>query len=244
VRVTSFAIVPVTHYGLHHRGRLEAHLNTEPITPKGRRTRIRILDAARQVLARTGYVTLRMADVAAQAGLSMGALYRYFGNKEDLFDNLIGDIHQDLYLASNGGGYSLADDPYKALLSANRGYLSHYYENRDVLRVLVEVMTVDTRFRDIWWAMRQRHINRFLKAYRAVDSPDRVSDEEASRLCEALSAMVEMSAYAWFAQEDLNSKPVSIDQAAETVTRIWHDAFFKARQPAGEVQSSDNAKTR
>ena len=225
------------------RVEMEAEVNTEPITPKGRRTRLRILDAARTVLARTGYVTLRMADVAAEAGLSMGALYRYFENKEDVFDNLIGDIHQDLYFASTGSGYSLADDPYNALLSANRGYLAHYYENRDVLRVLVEVMTVDTRFRDIWWAMRQRHINRFLKAYRAANTGNKLSDDEAARLCEALSAMVEMSAYAWFAQEEMNDTPISIDQAAETVSRIWYAAFFITSDEARMARTSSNRKT-
>lgn len=216
---------------------MEPRLNNEPITPKGRRTRSRILAATRQVLSRSSFVGLRMTDVAEEAGLSMGALYRYFDNKEDLFDNLIGDIHQDLYTASTGGGRSLADAPFEALLSANRGYLAHYYENRVVLRALFEVMTIDTRFREIWWRMRQRHIKRFLRAYKSTAASGRLSDMEAQRRCEAMSAMVEMSAYAWFAQESLNSKPISIDEAAETITEIWHGAFFEPCEVSPESKS-------
>ena len=40
--------------------------------------------------------------------------------------------------------------------------------------------------------------------------------------------MVEQCAYVWFAQEEqLNEHPVSVDDAARIVTRIWHDAFFE-----------------
>ncbi len=209
---------------------------TEPATLKGRKTRTQILDATRKALAQSGYVNLRMVDVAEAAGLSMGALYRYFDNKEDLFDNLIGDIHEDLYRASYGGDHRLTDNAYEALLCANRGYLAHYYENRDVLRALFEVMTVDIRFRDIWWGMRRRHIKRFMRAYRSTIASRQMSDIDALTRCEALCSMVEMSAYVWFAQEELNSQTISIDMAAETITDIWHSAFFKANSALAELQ--------
>jgi AcrR family transcriptional regulator len=198
----------------------------EPITPKGRRTMQRILAAARQVMARTGYVTMRVSDVAEEAGLSLGALYRYFDNKEDLFDSLIGSTHEDLYQASAGGGFDFAVAPYDALFASNRGYLEHYFENRDVLRVLMEVMTVDTRFRDFWWEMRQRHIRRFLAALGRHHGLCGMTQKEATLRCEAVCSMVEMSAYAWFAQDELNKATPSLDEATKTLTDIWYSAFF------------------
>ena len=65
-----------------------------PTTPKGRRTWQQLLEAARAVFARDGYVNARMADIAEEAGLSMGALYRYFENKESVFEHLVTDIHE------------------------------------------------------------------------------------------------------------------------------------------------------
>lgn len=198
----------------------------EPITPKGRRTQQRILSAARSVLARTGYVTMRMSDVAEEAGLSLGALYRYFDNKEDIFDSLIGSTHEDLYRASSGGGHDFAAAPYDALYASNRGYLEHYFENRDVLRVLMEVMTVDPRFRDIWWEMRQRHIRRFMAAIARHHGLCGLSEQEALRRCEAVCSMVEMSAYAWFAQDEKNDSPPTLNEATRIVTDIWFASFF------------------
>ncbi len=218
----------------------------EPITPKGRRTQQRILTAARTVLALTGYVTMRMSDVAQEAGLSLGALYRYFDNKEDIFDNLIGNTHEDLYQASKGGGLDFAAHPYEALYASNRGYLELYFENRDVLRVLMEVMTVDTRFRDIWWEMRQRHIRRFMAAITRHHNYCGLSEQEALRRCEAICSMVEMSAYAWFAQGKKNDVPPTLDEATRIVTDIWFAAFFEqslesSRPEAGDRRAADNA---
>lgn len=47
-------------------------------------TRERLLRSAADVFARRGYDGARVADIAAQAGLSNGALYAYFGSKAEL----------------------------------------------------------------------------------------------------------------------------------------------------------------
>jgi AcrR family transcriptional regulator len=47
-------------------------------------TRERLLHAAAEVFARRGYDGTRVADIAAAAGVSNGALYAHFGSKADL----------------------------------------------------------------------------------------------------------------------------------------------------------------
>lgn len=71
-------------------------VSAEPTTPKGRRTRDHLVGAGRTVFARDGYVNARMSDVADEADISMGGLYRYFANKEDLFAQVIADLHEAL----------------------------------------------------------------------------------------------------------------------------------------------------
>lgn len=46
--------------------------------------RKQILDAARTCFLREGFHTTSMQDVIAEAGLSVGAVYRYFRSKDDL----------------------------------------------------------------------------------------------------------------------------------------------------------------
>ncbi|MFC4337031.1 TetR/AcrR family transcriptional regulator [Salininema proteolyticum] len=49
-----------------------------------RRTRYALLEAAARLLSADGYPNLRLAEVAANAGVTRGALYHQFDGKEDL----------------------------------------------------------------------------------------------------------------------------------------------------------------
>jgi AcrR family transcriptional regulator len=48
-----------------------------------------ILDAASAVFSRMGFVEARIADIAAEAGVSVGTLYNYFRNKDDVISSLV-----------------------------------------------------------------------------------------------------------------------------------------------------------
>tara|TARA_B100000949_G_C14161789_1_gene399441 strand:+ start:29 stop:694 length:666 start_codon:yes stop_codon:yes gene_type:complete len=213
----------------------DENTSISPQTTKGQRTRKNILNCARKVFARAGYVTLRMSDVAEESGVSMGALYRYFQNKDDLFVNLIGDIHEQMFQASRAPEHDFAVAPYQALLAANRGYMTHYHENRDVLRALIEAGTVDERFRDVWWQMRTRHIDRFVYALKTSHGIKTISGIPVRTIVESMASLVEQSAYTWFAQEDLNTEPISVETAAQVVTRVWYRTFFDKEPPDNSV---------
>lgn len=213
---------------------------SDPPTPKGKRTRAHLLSAARQVFSRAGYVTLRMSDVAEAAGVSMGALYRYFRSKDDMFLALIGDIHNDLYLASRSQGVKFSEDPYAALLAANEGYLNLYHTNRDVMRAFIEATTVNTAYRDMWWWMRQRHIERFVAMLERDFGITEVNGIPARVITEALASMTEQSAYVWYAQEQLSPHAVPVRMAAQVIARAWHDAFFGS---TGAPARQENQRT-
>ncbi|MGH3412984.1 MAG: helix-turn-helix domain-containing protein, partial [Marmoricola sp.] len=48
----------------------------------------RILGAAVRVLTEAGYAGMSTNQVAAEAGVSVGSLYRYFADKEEIFEEL------------------------------------------------------------------------------------------------------------------------------------------------------------
>ena len=189
---------------------------TEPTTPKGQRTRQTILDAASKVFTRDGYVDARMSDVAEQAGLSLGGLYRYFENKEDL--------HEELFRLSRSST-PIVEDPEAALFEANLGYLRHYHANSGVLRAFIEATTVEERFTTIWWTMRERHVARFVHA---VENDDRVQLDglDPATVARAMASLVEQTAYTTFAHAALNTAPVDVETVARVVTRAWYRSFY------------------
>jgi AcrR family transcriptional regulator len=54
------------------------------LTPAGQRTLEALLDGGADVLVRRGFHGARVDDIVAAAGVSHGAFYRYFDNKEEL----------------------------------------------------------------------------------------------------------------------------------------------------------------
>lgn len=202
----------------------------QPTTPKGLRTRAHLVTSGRAVFARHGYVDARMSDVAAEADISMGGLYRYFTNKEDLFAQVIADLHEELYQASAAKEHDFATQPYESLLEANRGYLSLYRDNRDVMRAFIQASHVEDRFRDYWWHMRNRHIERFVKAAAKVHGITTVNGVDSALAAEAVACMVEQSAYVWYAQQALHGSEVDLDEAARIVAHAWFTTFFAGQE--------------
>lgn len=198
----------------------------EPTTPKGRRTRQTILDAASTVFTKDGYVDARMSDVATEAGLSLGGLYRYFANKEDLFSSVIRDIHEELFRRSRSST-PISDDPEAALFEANLGYLQHYHDNSGVMGAFIAATTVEQRFTTIWWTMRERHVARFVHA---IENDDRVRLDglDPTTMARAMASLVEQTAYTTFAHAALNTTTVDVETVARVVTRAWYRSFYGA----------------
>lgn len=197
-----------------------------PSTPKGRRTREALLVAARAVFGQSGFVAARMTDVAEAAGLSLGALYRYFASKEDLFEALVADIHEELVAASTAPGKDFASDPYGALLCANYGFLAHYWKNRDVLRAFVEAANVNERFRTQWWRMRDRHIDRFVHSVKTRHAISTIDGADIRVVTEAMACMVEQAAWVWLAQGPRRRPAIPLSDAASVLTRTWYRSIF------------------
>lgn len=68
---------------------------TEIKTPKGERTRARILEAALELFVTRGYEGASMRVIAEAAGVSVGNAYYYFASKEHLIQGFYARMHKD-----------------------------------------------------------------------------------------------------------------------------------------------------
>ena len=59
-------------------------------------TLLRILDEAKKEFMAKGYQKASLRNIVKQAGLTTGAFYGYFKNKEQLFDALVGKQYNDI----------------------------------------------------------------------------------------------------------------------------------------------------
>jgi AcrR family transcriptional regulator len=76
--------------------------------------RAQIVAAARRCFARDGFHQTSMPDIAAEAGVSVGAPYRYFAGKEEIIREIAGDAFRLIFapverLAATGADATVAD---------------------------------------------------------------------------------------------------------------------------------------
>lgn len=70
-----------------------------PATPKGLRTRERLIEASGAVFARKGCAASGVADICAAAGLAVGGFYRYFASKQEIIGALARELRDELIRA-------------------------------------------------------------------------------------------------------------------------------------------------
>lgn len=89
-----------------------------------------ILRAAARSMAGEGSQAVSMQAVAAEAGVSVGLLYRYFGGKDDLLMAVILDVLETLRRRVPEAVRAAGDDPVRRLVAAFAAYCTVIDEHR------------------------------------------------------------------------------------------------------------------
>ena len=76
--------------------RPEADKQSGPRSRKGALTRTRLIDAAKVVFGRDGFLEARISDIAEEADLSHGSFYHYFESKEQIFREVADAVQEKL----------------------------------------------------------------------------------------------------------------------------------------------------
>ncbi len=103
--------------------------------------RRQILDAAATVFARRGYHQARTREIAAEARVSEGLLYRYFEGKRHLLLALVERLTTEAVPEALAGGS--ADDPRSLLTSLLRDRLAMLERNRALVKVVLPELISD-----------------------------------------------------------------------------------------------------
>jgi AcrR family transcriptional regulator len=100
-------------------------------------TRAALIAAARHRFARSGYHATGTNDLVALAGVTRGALYHHFRDKEQLFEAVFRQVAEELSAAAGEAVRPLADEPWRQLQEGLQAYLRLVAANREAQRVLL-----------------------------------------------------------------------------------------------------------
>jgi AcrR family transcriptional regulator len=199
-----------------------------PTTERGRRMRTRLLDAAREVFERDGFLDARVTDISAAAGVAHGSFYTYFRSKTEVFRALVAGTMDDLYAslgAEASGGAPLGHAPADAVERidrANRRFIAMYRQNTALMALFEQVTTFDPEVRALRQAARERMVGRVRHSIEELQADGLVAaDLDAGYSAHALVAMVNGLVHYWL----VLGADFDEDRLVETMTRLWAECL-------------------
>jgi AcrR family transcriptional regulator len=96
--------------------------------------RRRILEAAKEIFFRDGFMDANLDEIAELAGVAKGTLYRYFDNKAQIYLAVLSRKARRFEKKLQDALDPHAD-PIEALVGVSRFYFQHYVENPDYFQI-------------------------------------------------------------------------------------------------------------
>jgi AcrR family transcriptional regulator len=197
-------------------------------------TRARLLEAARTVFERDGFLTARISDIAATAGLSQGSFYHYFDSKEQIFREVAAAQEERLTAPAEDEPTRRGESARAVIRRANRRYLERYRAAAPLMGVIEQVSRYDDDVSRARIATQKHFAERAERSIRRLQR-DGLADKKVDAVlaADALGAMVARFAELWMVQE---YRAYDFEDAVEQLTRLWANALGLPDEP-GEKRS-------
>jgi AcrR family transcriptional regulator len=152
-----------------------------PPTPRGQRTRLRLLQAAETVFGEKGYEHASIADITREAQVALGTFYVYFPDKQSIFVEVVDELGARLrrLIAS---AVAECEDRISVEREGLRTFFQFASRHRNLYRIVRQAEFVDE-------ACYRRYYDRFAQGYvsglkRAMSTGEvRRLDPEALAYC-------------------------------------------------------------
>lgn len=130
-----------------------------PKTPRGERSRAKILRAAQWEIGRKGFHTASVSSITRRAGVSQGSFYLYFESKESVFRDLVLEMGRRLRAHLTEATRDLRNRR-EAERAGLRAFLEYVRKNPDFFRIVEEAQFVDPK-------VYRQYFTDFADAYKA-----------------------------------------------------------------------------
>ncbi|MBK9740838.1 MAG: TetR/AcrR family transcriptional regulator [Actinobacteria bacterium] len=191
-----------------------------PLSDRGRRTRERLVVAARTVFEERGFDATRMSDIALAAGVSHGTVYTWFPTKEDVLHAAVDSVTEEMYEVLSTPEVT---DPIERIAVANARYLTVHRQTARLMEVVAQAAVNDASFRAVLTGLRRTHVDRVAKTIERLQAEGHaVADLDPRISAAALCAMVEGFARHWMGSDSESEEQMAPDaRVLTTLTELW-----------------------
>lgn len=204
---------------------LEAKKIAIPKSAKARKTRARILEAARAVFAEHGFAKTTAEEISTRAGVGYGTFYLYFKDKREALHTILSEVDDKLYRLGEDElqKYRRGLGALSTIKATISSFFDNFRANADIIKICHELSATDPDFKAKHDEVRARLINRvkehLLKGMQIGNT--REIDPEITSF--ALAGLIETIAIEWF----FNNKEWDKEKVVNTVSKIYFNAVIR-----------------
>jgi AcrR family transcriptional regulator len=198
---------------------------------RGIKSRRRLLEAAAWCFSVYGYAGTRVSDIVGRAGMSQGAFYRHFTDKDEA---LLEVLHEPLdeLLATTGWSEEEHSASLDALVRRNTTFFQVYARYSGLFRVMREAAAApDSSFRHRWLGVRGRFVERIDEWLIELRDADVIDGENLPLLAATLGAMLDQLAYTRIGMAEVPPRTEELVAFGRVTAEVWH-ATLAARAPS------------
>lgn len=198
---------------------------------KGMRTRARLIEAAKTIFERDGFLEARIIDITKAATVAPGTFYHYFDSKEEIFREVALAQEQRLTAPPEPGPGDAAVDAsiWDRIRRSNRRYLERYRDEAALMGVIEQVSRYDAHVNEARIATTRHFVVRAERAIQRLQR-DGAADHrlDPAFAADALGSMVSRFAELWLVQR---YRDYDFDEAVEQLTLLWANALGLRPEP-------------
>ncbi|WP_296107778.1 TetR/AcrR family transcriptional regulator [uncultured Corynebacterium sp.] len=181
------------------RGTAATH-SQETLSPKAAARRADILDAARKVFTTDGYHHTKLTKIAEVAGCSVGTLYTYFEDRQDLLMNVLASVEEDLNPTLDDSLLSI-DDARATVIHSNREFVRFYANNAGAMNLVAQSSQFTPELADRQMQIAKQMVGRNRRMLEAMIAKNMIPPlEDVEYTAAAIAAMFTRFCHATFIQ--------------------------------------------
>ena len=187
-----------------------------PLTGKGQARKAALLDAARRVFEKRGFLDTRVADIVAEARVAQGTFYTYFDSKDAVFQAVATGVVGEMLVALRTDTHS--GTPYDRAYAAMERFVDAYRPRARIIALVEQVGTFTPELKHLRLQVREAFVERAARGI-AHQQEAGVADKSLDPVltAEVLGAMVDHTCYVW-----LNlGRDFDRDALLRTLTTVW-----------------------
>lgn len=177
-----------------------------------------ILEAAERLLTAPGYDAMTISDIAQGAGITRGALYFYFGSKQEVITALFAQTVDVLREKSRAATEDAASGV-QAIDTAMRRTEALWRDHGVVMRTAIDLATTVPELDKLWADTAELFIDAITAILENMGVPPGRRSDQSSAIATALCWMIERNFY-----QASRISNAELTRARQTCTEIWRRA--------------------